>query len=361
MMRTDLDVLCVQAGSAIRDAIVQMNRNHLGIVLVVEGDRRLLGTITDGDIRRAILASVDLRQVVTVLLERKQGTPFAQPITAPLGADRSTYLNLLQQYSALHLPILDQGGRVAGLVSLTDLLPEHVLPLRAVVMAGGAGKRLYPLTEDTPKPMLQVGDKPLLEIIIKQLRQAGITEVKMSLHHQPEKITSYFGNGKEFGVELSYVTEDQPLGTVGSLSLLEPPKETTLVMNGDVLTQVDFRAMLIYHREHHADLTMAVRPREFNVPYGIIECDGPLVKVLQEKPVLHFFVNAGIYLLEPSVYRYIPNGQRCDMTELIQSLLNDGRPVASFPIQEYWADIGDHACYAQAQHDVKSWAAEGDA
>jgi NDP-sugar pyrophosphorylase family protein len=203
--------------------------------------------------------------------------------------------------------------------------------------------------------MLPVGDQPLLEIILKQLRQAGIRQVKLSLHHQSEKIAKHFGDGAEFGVDLSYLTEEKPMGTVGGLGLLEPPKETTLVMNGDLLTQVDFRAMLAFHREHQADLTVAVRAQNLTLPYGVIECDGPTVRGLKEKPVLNVFVNAGIYLLEPSVYLYIPQGERFDMTDLIQRLLTEGRPVVSFPIREYWLDIGGPEGYAQALEDIKTW------
>jgi NDP-sugar pyrophosphorylase family protein len=216
-------------------------------------------------------------------------------------------------------------------------------------MAGGKGSRLHPLTAEMPKPMLQVGDRPLLEIIIERLRDAGIRNVKVTTHHHRQKITDHFGDGRGFGVELSYVEEDQPLGTAGGLGLMEPPTETTLVMNGDILTDVDVRAMLRYHREHEADLTVGVRQYELKVPYGVVECDGPVVKGLSEKPVLGLFVNAGIYLLEPAVFRLIPIGERFDMTDLMQRVLADGRPMVSFPIREDWLDIGQLADYEQAR------------
>jgi NDP-sugar pyrophosphorylase family protein len=224
-------------------------------------------------------------------------------------------------------------------------------------MAGGKGSRLQPLTEEMPKPMLPVGDRPVLEIIIGQLRDAGIKQVKVTTHHQPEKIAQHFGDGSNFGVELSYVEERSPLGTVGGLGLLEVPRETTLVINGDILTQVDFRAMLRYHQEHQADLTVAVRQYDVKVPYGVIECDGAQVRKISEKPAVMVLVNAGIYLLEPGVYRYIPNGQRFDMTELIQRLLDEGRSVVSFPVREYWLDIGQREEYEQAQEAIKEWGA----
>lgn len=354
-MHTNLTNFCVTRDSSIRDAIARMETNKLGFVLVVEEERRLAGTITDGDIRRAILARIDFQQAVSVLLAGKASSRYARPITARVGEDRSVYLNLLKQNSVLYLPLVDEEERVAGLVTLDEFVPEQILPLHAVVMAGGRGSRLHPLTEELPKPMLQIGGRPLLEIIIGQLRDMGIKQVRVTTHHKPDKIAGHFGDGKDFGVELSYVTEDRPLGTVGSLGLLEPPNETTLVINGDILTQVDFRAMLAYHREHQADLTVAVRHYDLKIPYGVIECEGPVVRRLSEKPVLGFFVNAGIYLLEPMVYRFIPNGQRFDMTDLIQCLLDEGRPVVSFPVLEYWIDIGRLADYQQAQEHVKSW------
>lgn len=354
-MRTDLDQFCVAQGSSILDAIALMDRSRLAIALVVDRERKLLGTITDGDVRRAILANVDLRQSIETLLARKAGTCYAHPITALPNQDSTFYVHLLRQHRVNQLPIVESDNRVIGLVTLTDFLPEDTLPVQAVVMAGGEGRRLYPLTGETPKPMLPIGDRPLLEIILKQLRQAGITQVKLSLHHKSQKITDYFGNGEAFGVKVSYVTEERPLGTAGSLGLLGASQETTLVINGDILTQVDFRAMLTYHRELQADLTVAIRVQDFKVPYGVIDCDGSRVLGLREKPILSFFVNAGIYLLEPSVYRYIPASEQFDMTDLIERLLADQRPVVSFPLHEYWMDVGEHETYARAQEAIKVW------
>jgi len=354
-MYADLSKVCVQPTGLLREAMLHMDRAGYGILLIVDEARRLVGTITDGDVRRAILANMDLEQPVSVLLARKVGTRFAKPITAPMGQDRGVYLSLLKQHNLLHLPLLDADQRVAGLVTMDSLVPDQALSLQAVVMAGGRGSRLHPLTEDTPKPMLRVGERPVLEIIIGQLREAGIKQVTVTTHHQSEKIAEHFGDGKGFGIELSYAEEDRPLGTVGGLGLLEIPKETTLVINGDILTQVDFRAMLAYHKEHQADLTVAVRRYDIKVPYGIIECEGPLVRGVSEKPKLGFFVNAGIYLLEPAVYRLIPNGQRFDMTDLIQRAVQERHMVISFPVREYWLDIGQREDYEQAQEEVKRW------
>jgi dTDP-glucose pyrophosphorylase len=353
-MHSDLDVFCVSRHCTAGQAVAQMDKSRLGIVLVVDEDRRLVGTITDGDVRRALLADVDLAQSVDVLLGRK-AAQYTKPITAPVTGERTMWLALLKEHRILHIPLLDDDGRVAGLATLDEFVPSSFAPPRAVIMAGGAGTRLRPLTDDTPKPMLPIGDRPLMEIMVEQLKQAGIKRIDVTAHHKLGKIVDHFGDGGAFGVEMGYVTEDQPLGTAGGLGLMAPPTETTLVINGDILTHVDFRAMHAYHHEHRAELTIAVGQYDLQVPYGVVECDGAAVQRLTEKPRMRFFVNAGIYLLEPSVYALIPRGRRCDMTELIEALIAQQRVVVSFPIREYWLDIGQPADYQAAQEHAKTW------
>lgn len=350
---------CVRWDVSIQQAIARMDANRRGVVLVIDERQRLLGTVTDGDIRRAILARLNLEAPITLVLDRKIGTPYVQPITAPAGTDPESCLRLLRQHDILHLPLVDAESRVVDLVCLEEVVSDRSLPLQAVVMAGGQGRRLAPLTEEVPKPMLKVGDRPLLETIIAHLRDAGITEVTITTHHQADKITAHFGDGSQFGVKLSYVEEDQPLGTVGGLGRMGVPKTTTLLINGDILTQVNFRAMLLFHREHQADLTVAVRHYDMRVPYGVVECEGPTVRRISEKPVVGLFVNAGIYLLEPVVYHSIPKDQPCDMPDLVHRLLEAKRSVVSFPIREYWLDIGQPEDYEQAQETMKQWEAAG--
>lgn len=350
----DLAGLLVTRQTSIRDVMAILNRNAKGIVLIVDPDRRLIGTATDGDIRRGILANVDVDAPLQVLLDRRAGTEHADPLTAPVGTPDAELLRMMNEHGLRQIPLLDIAGRVADLVLLSDLVRAYELPLTAVVMAGGFGARLRPLTEDLPKPMLPVGDRPLMHLIIDQLRCAGIRRVNVTTHYHPEKITGYFGDGENFGVELNYVTEDQPLGTAGALGLIRASDEPLLVINGDILARVDFRAMLDHHREHRAEITVAVRQHELPVPYGVIEADGTRVRCVQEKPVLKVLVNAGMYILEPAVVRHIPNGQRFDMTHLIQRLLDERRPVVMFPIEGYWLDIGKMGDYVQAQEDVKT-------
>lgn len=348
-MYTDLTTLCISPDESIHAAIAQIEVSRIGIVLVVDPNMNLLGTVTDGDLRRIILADISLDEPVSLLLARKTESPFAKPITAPLGSGRTTFIELLKQHGIRHLPLVDHQQRVVALVTVDEFTPEQPPAMKAVIMAGGMGTRLRPLTEELPKPMLPVGDQPLMEIIVNQLRDANISHVNVTVHHESEKITNYFGDGSKFGVEITYVTEDRPLGTAGALGLMAAPQEPVLVINGDILTQVDFRAMLTYHQEHSGDLTVAVQQYDLQVPYGVVECEGTSIRRLSEKPVLKFFVNAGIYLLEPSVYSFIPTDERYDMTDLIQRLLDEGRSVIAFPIREYWSDIGQLSDYEKAQ------------
>jgi dTDP-glucose pyrophosphorylase len=344
----------VDPQTTIRDVLVAINRGGIGVALITEG-LKLIATVTDGDMRRALLEGQDLDSSVSVLLTRKVSSHFGDPVTAPAGTDQTILLNLMRKNQVRHLPLIDEKGEVNDLVTLEQLLPDEVVPLQAVIMAGGYGSRLRPLTEELPKPMLPLRGRPLMERVVEQLREAGIRRVNISTHYKSEKIIEHFGDGQNFGVELSYVQEEEPLGTAGALGLMETPKEPLLVINGDILTQMDFRALLAYHREHTATLTVAVRKYDLSVPYGVITTDAESRVIgLQEKPLLSFFVNAGIYLLEPKAYDFIPKNEHCDMNEVIQALLDNEEKVVSFPIHEYWIDIGQSSDYLKAQEDIEN-------
>ncbi len=351
---SEIGKFTIDLNATIRDAISCIDKNAKGIALVIDGDHRLLSTITDGDIRRAILAGVTFDTPVSRLMMEKEKSKYPKPICVTKKSTDSEMLSLMKDESVRQLPVLDEEGRVVDLVVLSDLVPEEKLAVRAVIMAGGKGTRLRPLTEKLPKPMLPVGDRPLMERTIEQLRRSGIRNVNITTHFQPEKIVDHFGDGKAFGVTINYLPEDEPLGTAGALDMMEDTDEPVLVINGDVLTRVDYRAMLNYHREHSADMTIGVRKYDLQVPYGVIDSDGPNVRKLREKPVIELFVNAGIYLLEPGLNRYLPDSGPFDMTELIQRMIDDGSNVVNFPIVEYWLDIGHPADYEQAQQDVEN-------
>jgi len=351
---TELAGLIVSPESSVRDVMECIDRSARGIALVLDCERHLIGTVTDGDIRRAILAGMDLELPIDDLLKQRQPAFASGAITAPIGTDDTALLHMMADTSVRHVPLVDENGCVVDVAFLSELVKEYELPLRALVMAGGYGTRLRPLTDELPKPMLPVGNRPLLELIVDQLRQAGIRQVNVATHYKGEVIAEHFKNGEAFGVDIRYVKEDQPLGTAGALGLIEEIDEPLLVINGDILTRVDFRALLSFHREHKAELTIGVRQYEFRVPYGVVNTDGVLVTAISEKPVVRQFINAGIYLLNPLVQRLIPNGQKYDIPDLIQRLLEEKRTVVCFPIREYWLDIGKADHYDQARADIAS-------
>ena len=344
-MPSDLFTLCITPDSSIHDAIVCIDRNAEGIALVVDADRRLLGTVTDGDIRRAILAGLRLDGSVQKLLDQRHAGP--GPITAPIGTPDAELLHLMNEHVLRHIPLIDSAGRVAGIALLSELAKDYEQPLAAVIMAGGFGMRLRPLTDEIPKPMLPVGDKPLLELLVRQLHEAGIRRVNMATHYKGDVIAKHFGDGRKFGVEIRYMEENEPLGTAGALGLVEASDTPLLVINGDIMTRIDFRAMTHFHREHRANMTMAVKEYDIQVPYGVVSSKGTEVTGISEKPVIRHFINAGIYLLNPELCKRIPHGRPYDMPDFVAQLLADGQRVISFPIREYWMDLGRLADYEQ--------------
>jgi dTDP-glucose pyrophosphorylase/CBS domain-containing protein len=348
---TDLSLVCIEPEKKIREAMESIDRNSKGIVLVcTEG--RLLGTITDGDIRRAILVGTDLDEPLETILAHKRQLSSAGPATAPVDTDDATVLKLMREHCIRQVPLVDPHGRVEDLLTIDELVPDDVLPMEAVIMAGGYGKRLRPLTEHLPKPMLPVGGRPLLQRTIERLRDAGISRVNLTTHYKADVIQKHFGDGSEFGVEIRYVEEDQPMGTAGALCLLNNTSQPLLIINADILTNVDFRAMFEFHREHEAYMTIAVKQIQISVPYGVLKIDAGGVIGITEKPVMRQFINAGIYLLNPDACASIPQDKPYDMPDLINHLVAVNKRVVAFPIREYWLDIGKMEHYRQAQDDV---------
>ncbi len=353
-MNLPLETYLVSSTATIRETLGRINASK-GLALVVTPDRRLIGTVTDGDVRRAVLSGIRLEAPVQDLFALRDRELYPTPVTAPSGTSSAELLAIMNDRAVRHIPLLNETGEVVDVAAMEGVVKELDLPINAVVMAGGFGARLQPLTEHLPKPMLPVGGRPILETIVRQLQESGVGRVQVTTHYKPEAIEAHFGDGRSFGLDIQYVNEDQPLGTAGALSLIEPTEQPTLLINGDILTQVDFRTMLAFHREHGAELTVAVRQYDVRVPYGVIECDGARVRKVEEKPMVNFLVNAGIYLLEPAAHRSIPKGVRSNMTDLIEQLIAQSRTVAAFPIIEYWLDVGQHGDYAQAQEDIKLW------
>jgi len=352
-MAADLSYVCIDPDSSIRQAMDHIDHNGKGIVLVCDREGRLQGTITDGDIRRAVLVRQDLDSPVSSLLADRDRSIYPVPVTAAVGTDPAQLIGLMREKDVRQVPLLDPDRRVVDLVTLYDLVPEQVLPMQAVIMAGGYGKRMRPLTDDIPKPMLPLGDRPLMERIIEQLHRAGIRRVNLVTHYKGEVIENHFGDGGDFGMEIGYVREDRPLGTVGGLGRLEADDEPILLINGDILTGLDFRAMLEFHREQKATMTVAVREYELRVPYGVIETSGVAVTAISEKPLIKHFINAGIYILDREACSLVPEDEPCDMPELISRLVDEKMRVVSFPVREYWQDIGRPDDYRRAETDLQ--------
>jgi dTDP-glucose pyrophosphorylase len=340
--------------TSIRDTMFVIDSHAKGIAVVVDEERRLLATITDGDIRRALLAGVEVDQPAVSLMPWYPSPAANVPITAQIGTSDAVLLTLMQDHSVRQIPLLDPDGRVCEIAMLHDLLRQYELPVTGVIMAGGFGKRLMPLTDGTPKPMLPVNGRPLLEHMLSKLRVAGIRSVSIATYHLSQNIIQHFKDGSEFGVHLSYIEETEPLGTAGALAKMSGERTPLLVLNGDILTGVDFRAMLDFHRENDAKLTVGVRQYRIEVPFGVLELEteGVIVRSIKEKPVLRYLINAGIYMLDPSICKLVPADRRFDMTDLIEAVIESGDKVISFPVREYWLDIGRFEQYQKAEADV---------
>ena len=332
---TDLTHVLMREGATLRQVLEAMTRSGKQIVLVIDVDRRLVGVVTDGDIRRAMLRGATLDAKVEEVVNRK-------PLTFPAGLPPAEALAVMRDRSVRHLPVLDADHRVLGLLRLEDLLATPPLTARAVIMAGGEGRRLKPLTEATPKPLIAVGGKPLIEIMIERLRQSGITSVLIAVHHKADMIRDRVGDGSRLGVAIEYVEEPEPLGTMGALPLMRERLDGPFfVVNADILTKCDFRAMWEYHRGlEYPAMTVGVSLHQVDIPYGEFTLHEGRVTRVEEKPRKEFPVNAGIYLLDPSAIDLIPPGEYFDATDMIRALVDRGKFVAAHLIREYWLDVG---------------------
>jgi dTDP-glucose pyrophosphorylase len=344
----NLEANFLSADSDIKLAIATIDRSPAKIALVVDQNRTLLGTITDGDIRRAILNGAQLSDAASKVMN-------TSPRVGRVGEDRAPLIDLMRRNVCRHVPIINEIGQVVALETLQELVDYGNQENWVVLMAGGLGKRLRPLTELVPKPMLSVGERPILEIIIKRLRSQGFHRFFVSLNYLGDMIRDHFGDGSQWGVQIEYLTEDKPLGTAGSLSLLPTRSDKPLVvMNGDILTKIDFRQLLQFHEEHKAQATTCVRDYFVDVPYGVIDNDGHRIRGIHEKPRHRFLVNAGIYTLQPDVLELIPRGDYFDMPMLIDALIARGQHACVFPIREYWIDVGRLEEYDRAKTEFDS-------
>jgi len=332
--------------ATVRDALEIIDSEALRIALVVDGNMTLMGVITDGDIRRGILAGCSLDENVGFLMN-------SNPLVISAASPSAYASQLMKEHNLLGVPRV-QNGRLVGFESLFESLDIETVDNPIFIMAGGFGSRLHPLTKNCPKPLLQLDGKPLLEIILEQFIAFGFVNFYISTHFLPEMIQDYFGDGSKWQVSIQYVHEDIPLGTGGALGLL--PKDMIhrpmIMVNGDVLSKIDYQALLQFHNEENSVATMCVRDYEIKIPYGVVHGLDNKIIAMEEKPSHRFFINAGIYVLNPSVFESVEPNVYLDMPSLLQRYLDKGIDVSMFPIHEYWLDIGQPADYRKAQIDV---------
>lgn len=318
----------------VKDALAVLDAVAARIALVVDTEGHLLGTVTDGDIRRGLLVGRGLNASLVAVMN-------ANPKTATPEHTRGEAIEVMNRLSILHLPIVDSHRRLIGLHLLSELLDNPKCDNWVLLMAGGEGRRLHPVTRDTPKPLLSLGGRPILETTLSRFMEHGFHKFFISVNYLGEQIRDYFGDGRKWGADIVYLQEAEKRGTAGCLSLLpEIPNNPMFVMNGDLLTKVNFKSLLDYHNANTARATMCVREYSIEVPFGVVEIEGSIIVGLEEKPVNNFFINAGIYMLDPKCLKMVPQSGVFDMTTLFAELIEAKEKVNSFPIHEYWTDIG---------------------
>lgn len=337
----------LKQNATIKEALGIIDSGAMQIALVVDDNDKLLGTLTDGDIRRGILRGLDLDSSIETIV-------FKEPAIAKISNTKEEILKIALSKKLHQIPIVDDNGIVLDLKEIEELVEPKIKTNRVILMVGGLGTRLRPLTQDTPKPMLKVGNKPILQTIVEKFAEYGFVNITMCVNFNASIIRDYFGDGKEFGVNIDYVLEQKRMGTAGALSLLkERPSEPFFVMNGDLLTNVNFEHIFNYHTLHKATATMCVREYDYEVPYGVVKMNDNKITAIAEKPVQKFFVSAGIYMLSPEILDLIPKNEFYDMPALFEKLIKLSKNVISFPIREYWLDIGRMEEYQRANEEYK--------
>lgn len=330
----DWKSILISPSTQILKAIRIIDDSSMQIALVVDENNRLCGTVTDGDIRRGILRGISLESPVQKIMN-------PNPIVVGLNDGRESILTVMRMKELRQIPVLDENGCVVGVELLDELIQIQERENWVVLMAGGMGRRLQPLTDECPKPLIHVGSKPILETILENFIEYGFRRFYISVNYKAEMVEEYFKDGSKWGVEISYIHEDKAMGTAGSLGLLPArPVKPFFVMNGDLLTKVNFHQLLTFHMEHKAKATMCVREYDFHIPYGVVKMERHRLIDIEEKPVQRFFVSAGIYLLDPITLDVIPKNSYFDMPDLFKKVVAKGFETAAFPIREYWLDIG---------------------
>lgn len=342
---TDYKKVLLKPTSTIKEALRVIDSGAIQIALVIDENEKLLGTLTDGDIRRGLLNNLELSDVIESII-------YTSPTVCTINDSKEAILEIAVAKKIYQIPIVDEKGRLVGVEEVDELLKIESKSNKVVLMVGGLGTRLRPLTEHTPKPMLKVGNKPILETIILNFKKHGFTNVILSVSYKSEIIEEYFGDGSSFGVNIEYIHEDKRMGTAGALSLIRDKlNEPFFVMNGDLLTNINFENMMNYHLSNKSIATMGVREYDFQVPYGVVNIEKENIISIEEKPVHKFFVSGGIYALDSKVLEFIPDDMFYDMPTLFEKMIEKSFKTISFPIHEYWLDIGRIEEYEKANNE----------
>ena len=342
--------VCVNSQTPLRETIARIDKSRLQIGLVTDDIGRLIGIVTDGDLRRAMLKGIGLEVATSTVMNTK-------PRVLPAGTTKEDIVAFMRRHVLHQVPLVNEDGLLVGLEVLDALLGAFHRPNWIVLMAGGLGSRLSPLTDDCPKPMLAVGGKPILENIIESFIEQGFRHFFISVNYKAEQIKNYFGNGERWGITVDYLHEDKRLGTAGALSLLpKQPTDPLIVMNGDLLTRANFQGIVDFHLEQVSFATMAVREYDIQVPFGVVTLDGDRISNFIEKPVQSFFVNAGIYVISPYALTLIPKDTFFDMPTLFGMIAREQKKTTAFPLHEYWVDIGRLEEFHRAERE---WILQG--
>ena len=332
---------------SIEEAIKILNDSSLRIVLIADSDFKLMGTVSDGDIRRGLLKGLAINSPISEVVNQK-------PIVVPKGFPRAEVLRIMSANKVFQVPVIDEDLRLVDLFLWEELSSPAARDNTMVIMAGGKGLRLLPKTEKIPKPMLRLGEKPILEHIIERAKKEGFSRFILAIHHLGQVIEEYFGDGKTLGVNISYLKEKTPLGTAGALSLIEPrPSKPIVVTNGDVLTDIKYGEILDFHNNSNGIATMAVQIREWQNPYGVVNTDGVEITSYEEKPITRTLINAGVYVVDPSMLELLKGVTSCDMPQLFELARGKGMKTVAYFAHESWMDIGTHEDFESASGQTK--------
>jgi dTDP-glucose pyrophosphorylase len=342
-----LEKILITSTSKLRQAMELIDQNSAQICFITDEKKKLLGSLTDGDIRRALLKGATLETPVSEAMTKS-------PKSLSDQLPRDKVIEKMKELGVKHVPLLDEHGIVTKIEFLDDMLGITKRENRVILMVGGMGKRLSPLTDHTPKPMLPINGIPILERILLKFKEVGFYNFSFAVNYKSEIITQYFGDGSKWNVNIDYVHETNPLGTCGAISLMKnKPTESFIVMNGDLLTQANFSTILDYHDDLKSTATMCIREFEVQVPYGVVKVNGNRIESIHEKPKEIAYINAGIYVFSPEIFKHIPENQYFDMPSLFNSLKKVDLRTYIYNLKDYWLDIGRLEDYQRAQIDYE--------